>query len=72
MTSNRNEGEGSRTAARAYNKGTREHSKTHDVDAEAKRAREALAGKEGDSLREAEQRGKAHAKDEDPAIKRDH
>lgn len=70
MTGNRNEGEGSRTAARQYNKETREHLKTHDVDGEAKQARKALEGKEGEGLRKAEQAGKAHAKDEDPEIKR--
>lgn len=67
----RNEGEGNRTAAREYNKATREHARTHDVDAEAKKARKALEGEQGDSLRRAEQTGKSRAKDEDPQVKRE-
>lgn len=71
MAGNRNEGEGSRSAARAYNEATRAHKKDHDVEAEARDARDALKGKEGEALRDAERAGKARAKEEDPYIKRD-
>jgi hypothetical protein len=57
----RNEGEGSRTAARRYD----EHveSATRDekhVEELAKEAEQALEGPEGEPLREAEERGKRH------------
>lgn len=54
-----NEGEGSRTAARAYNKRTEEFVETADVKGAAERASEALDGPEGDSLRKAEAEAKA-------------
>ncbi len=65
-----NEGEGSRTAARAYNKGVK---KTVASGAVAQKARNAKpkSEQEKQKLREAEQAGKARAKEEDPAVKRD-
>lgn len=71
MPGNRNEGEGSRSAARAYNEAAQAHKKGHDVEAEAQEARDALKGKEGNALRDAERTGKDRAKEEDPSIKRD-
>jgi hypothetical protein len=52
------EGEGSYTATRRYNAGLQEHLKTHDVEAEAESAREALEGDERKELEDAEARGK--------------
>jgi hypothetical protein len=49
-----NEGEGSRTAARNYNKATEQYVKSGRVDEAAKKAEAALDGPEGDELREAE------------------
>jgi len=53
-----NEGEGSRTAARRYDAGAEKMAKSGKVDELAKKAREALDGKEGDELRRAEARAK--------------
>ncbi|MCA9516905.1 MAG: hypothetical protein KC635_18310 [Myxococcales bacterium] len=61
----KNEGEGNRTADRRYREGVREHIRESDVESEAKAAEEALAGKEGQSLREAEEAGKNRAKESD-------
>lgn len=52
------EGEGSYTATRRYNEGVREHLDTHDVEAEAEEAREALEGDEREELQAAEEQGK--------------
>lgn len=65
-----NEGEGNRTAARAYNKAQQEFVRSDKVDEKARAAREAIEGKEGKSLREAELVGKRHAAEDDPEIKR--
>ena len=70
MAPNRNEGEGNRTADRKYRQGVQEHMKQHDVQDEAKRARDAIDSPEGDALRRAEEEGKSHAKGEDPTLKR--
>lgn len=55
------EGEGSYTATRRYNEGLREHLATHDVEAEAEEAREALEGEEREELEAAEEQGKQRA-----------
>ena len=66
-----NEGEGSRTAALAY-----DHSQTEfaaqkaDVKRKAKAAKKALDGPEGAELRKAEAAGKARSKGEDPALRK--
>lgn len=52
------EGEGSYTATRRYNEGVQEHLSTHDVEAEAEEAREALEGDERAELEAAEEQGK--------------
>ena len=66
----RNEGEGSRSAARAYNKDTRDFVKSGRVDQAARDARDSLDGPEGADLRKAEEKGRAKAKEFDPNIKR--
>src|SRR5215469_3733094 len=66
-----NEGEGSRTAALAY-----DHSQTEfaqdkpEVKRKAKAAKKALDGPEGRELRKAEAAGKARSKGEDPALRK--
>ncbi len=57
----RNEGEGSRSGARAYDAHATEASKDPaKVKRLGKEAKEALAGKQGDELRDADRRGKNH------------
>lgn len=57
----RNEGEGSRSAARRYDKGAEQAAKDPEhVKKAAEDAVEALEGPEAAALREAEQRGKKH------------
>ncbi len=65
-----NEGEGNRTAARAFNEAEQRFVRSGKVEEKAKEAEKAYEGKEGDALREAELVGKRHAKGEDPEIKR--
>ena len=56
-----NEGEGSRTATRRYDKGAEQAAKDPEhVKKAAEKAAEALQGPEGQALREAEERGKKH------------
>ncbi len=56
-----NEGEGSRSAARRYDKGAEQAAKDPEhVKKAARDAAEALEGPEASALREAEQRGKKH------------
>jgi|APTNR8051073442_1049403.scaffolds.fasta_scaffold04187_2 hypothetical protein len=64
------EGEGSRTAARHYNEGTKEFVKNADVEQKAKDAKKAVEGPEGEELRDAEDTGRAAARGEDPQVKR--
>jgi hypothetical protein len=64
-----NEGEGNRTAARAYNKAATTFAKSGPVEKQAQAAKRAVEGPENASLKRAEQSGKAHAKGEDPAVK---
>ncbi|MBL8839136.1 MAG: hypothetical protein JNL66_22975 [Alphaproteobacteria bacterium] len=64
------EGEGSYSAARAYQKGAHEFAKKSGaVDAAAQDAAKAVEGPERAALERAEQAGKAHAKGEDPALR---
>jgi hypothetical protein len=67
----KNEGEGSQTAARAYNEKTKQFVANEDVEAKAEEAAQALEGKEGDELRKAEEEGRSHAHGEDPQVHRD-
>lgn len=66
----KNEGEGNKTAARRYNDATTDFAKSGQVAPKAQEARKAAEGKEGDALRKAEAEGRNHAKGEDPALKR--
>lgn len=66
----KNEGEGSRSAAEAYDKAQEKFAKSGKVDKAAREAEKALEGKEGDELRRAEAEGKRHSHGEDPALKR--
>ena len=58
----KNEGEGNRTAARRYNKDTKEFIDSGAVDANAKKAREAVDGSEGEALKRAEEKGRKPAR----------
>jgi hypothetical protein len=65
----RNEGEGNKTAARHYNEKTERFTKSGQVEDKARRAEDALEGGEGHELERAEATGKSHAAGEDPAVK---
>ena len=60
-----NEGEGNKTAARRYNTDQQEFVKDGKVDEAAKKARDALEGKEGDELEKAEEEGRSRAREAD-------
>ena len=66
----KNEGEGSRTAAEAYNEKTRRFVENEDVEAKAEEAADALGSREGDELRKAEDTARSRAKEEDPQVHR--
>jgi hypothetical protein len=55
----RNEGEGNKTADRAYRKGTEEFVKSGCVEEQAQKAAEALDADESSELRKAEDKGRA-------------
>lgn len=65
-----NEGEGNRTATRAYNRKAKQFAETGPVERQARKAKADLDGPEGDALRAAELVGKRHSHGEDPAVKR--
>lgn len=67
---NRNEGEGSRSAAREFNKDEKEFVNDGKVDEAAKKARHAVEGREATELRKAEETGRRQAKEVDPSVKR--
>lgn len=58
-----NEGEGSRSAARNYDKATEQYVKSGKVDAAAKEAKRAVEGTERADLERAEEEGKKHRAD---------
>jgi len=66
----RNEGEGNRTAARAYNQATEKFAKSGRVKQQAEKAKAAIDSAEKAELDRAERVGRSKAKGEDPAIKR--
>jgi hypothetical protein len=69
MADNRKvEGEGSYTATRRYNKATREFIDSGKVEEKAREAADATP-EELAEMKKAEKKGKAHAKEEDPALK---
>lgn len=55
--SQKNEGEGNKTAARHYNKEAREFAESGKVEKSAEKARRALESEEGESLKRAEREG---------------
>ena len=57
----KNEGEGSRTAAKQYNEATRKFVESGKVDKAAKDAEQAIEGDEAEELKRAEDEGRAHA-----------
>lgn len=67
----RNEGKGSRTAAKEYNERTRQFVEKGGVEAKAKEASAALDQADGEELRQAEAEGRAHAHGEDPQVRRE-
>jgi hypothetical protein len=68
MTARKNEGEGNRTAARAYNKAQHDFATSGKVGPAAQDAAKAVDGAEAKSLKQAEQEGKRHSHGEDPAL----
>jgi len=65
-----NEGEGNRTAARAYNRKAKQFAENGPVEQQARKAKADLDGPEGKALREAELIGKSHSHGEDPTVRR--
>jgi hypothetical protein len=65
-----NEGEGSRSGARAYDKAAEKFAKSGKVEEKARAARQAVDGPEGKELERAAAEGKSHAKGEDPLLGR--
>lgn len=63
-----NEGEGNRTAARAYNQDQQRFVESGKVEEAARVAKEALEGGEGNQLQRAEEAGKHRSRGEDPEI----
>jgi hypothetical protein len=63
-----NEGEGSRSGARAYDEAAEKFAKSGKVEEKARAARQAVDSAEGKELERAEAEGKRHAKGEDPAL----
>ena len=70
MTTQQNEGEGNKTAAKQYNDEQKKFAESGKVGPAAKDAAEAVDGAEGAELRKAEDIGKQHAHGEDPQLKK--
>jgi hypothetical protein len=66
----RNEGEGNRTAARQYNEAQRRFVQSGKVEEKAREAEHALEAPEKSALERAEAVGKSHKRAEDPEITR--
>ena len=66
----RNEGEGNRTAARVYNRATKEFVRSGKVEKQADLAKQALDSPQRTELERAEQAGKNKSRGEDPAVLR--
>lgn len=64
MATQKNEGEGNKTAARNYNKDQQDFVQDGRVPDAAKAAKEAVKGAEGEELRRAEEEGLAKSKGE--------
>jgi hypothetical protein len=63
-----NQGEGDYRSARNYDEHVRRTAESGQVDKKAREAEKAIAGKEGDELRRAEEMGKRHSHGEDPQL----
>jgi hypothetical protein len=70
MSTQKNEGEGNRTAAKQYNDAQKSFAESGKVDPAAKDAARAVDGPEGAELRKAEEVGKRHSHGEDPQLKK--
>ena len=68
--SQKNEGEGNKTAARQYNEAQRQFVRSGKVDERASAAKKTLDSAERSELEHAELVGKSHAAAEDPAVKK--
>ncbi|MGE4220991.1 MAG: hypothetical protein AB7G39_16215 [Alphaproteobacteria bacterium] len=66
----KNEGEGNRTAARRYNADQQRFVASGRAAIAAEEARKAVEGSKGDALRRAEDKGRAKARETDPAVER--
>jgi hypothetical protein len=64
-----NEGEGSRTAAKKYDREAQRFAESGKVEEKAREARDAIDGPEGKELAAAEAQGRRHSKGEDPEVK---
>ena len=64
----KNEGEGNKTAAMAYDRSQTEFAKSGAVAGKAKEAESALEGAERGELEKAEKTGKSHSHGEDPFL----
>lgn len=69
-SSQQNEGEGNKTAARQYNEAQRQFVRSGKIDEQASAAEKALDSAERSELEHAELVGKSHAAAEDPTVKK--
>ena len=65
-----NEGEGSRSAAAAYDHSQTEFARRGDVTGQANAAKKAMDSPERDEMQKAERTGKSHSHGEDPSLYR--
>ena len=65
-----NEGEGSRSAARKFNRDQQSFVRSDKVAKKAEDARKAIEGAEAKELEKAEAEGRRHSKGEDPEVRR--
>lgn len=63
-----NQGEGDYRSARNYDEHVRRTAESGQVEKKAREAEKAIEGKEGDTLRRAEEMGKRHSHGEDPQL----
>ena len=65
-----NEGEGSRSAATAYDHSQTDFARRGDVTGQANAAKKAMDGPEREEMQKAERTGKSHSHGEDPSLYR--
>ncbi|MCO6415448.1 hypothetical protein JYK14_04550 [Siccirubricoccus sp. KC 17139] len=70
MAETKNEGEGSRSAAKQYNDSTKAFTQSGKVPKAAEDAKRAVESPEAADLKRAEAEGKRHSHGEDPQVKR--